>query len=53
MSASEVQLLLYDNHYDGSAPLKATDLLYRSANKLGVPFRAGSRSRAHADAHGQ
>ena len=42
MSASEVQLLLYDNHYDGSAPLKATDLLYRSANKLGVPFRSGS-----------
>jgi hypothetical protein len=32
----EVELMLYDNHYRGDAPLKSTDLLYRSATAMGV-----------------
>lgn len=37
-----LQLLLYDNRFNESAPLKPTDLLYRSASRAGIPYRVGS-----------
>ena len=41
-ASANVLLLLYDNHFDVSARHKATDVLYRSADALGVQFHAGS-----------
>ena len=41
-ASEEVALLLYDNRFDAARELKPTDVLYRSATALGVPFRAGS-----------
>ena len=41
-ASEEVTLLLYDNHFDPKAAPKPTDVLYRSATSLGVPFRVGS-----------
>jgi len=38
-----LELLLYDNHFAGHGkPFKDTDVLYRSATAMGVPFRVGS-----------
>ena len=38
-----LELLLYDNRFAGRGkPFKDTDVLYRSATELGVPFRVGS-----------
>ena len=41
-AAPSLELLLYDNHHQQGRPPKPTDLLYRSAAALGVPYRVGS-----------
>ena len=41
MPAEDVLLLLYDNHHNQSSPVKRTELLYRSAKTLGVPYHVG------------
>ena len=41
-NGAPVELLLYDNHYTPGRPFKKTDMLYRSATALGVPFQVGS-----------
>ena len=42
-AAPPLELLLYDNRYVGHGnPYKDTDVLYRSATDMGVPFRVGS-----------
>ena len=42
-AAPPLELLLYDNRFAGhSKPFKDTDVLYRSATEMGVPFRVGS-----------
>ena len=42
IGGEHVRLLLYDNKHDASGKMKLTDLLYRSASHLGVPFQVGS-----------
>ena len=43
-AAPPLELLLYDNHhFAGNGKIfKVTDVLYRSATEMGVPFRVGS-----------